>query len=75
MALRVHFHPAIRMRLTWLLLFPALAAAQSADVPPARHDTIEVHDTAPGVAEQSSPQTVKPSEVRELPSRPATVNE
>jgi hypothetical protein len=67
---------AIAMRIYLLLLLPALAAGQNEDVPQARHETVEVHDTAPGVAEETTPATtVKPAEVKELPSRPATVND
>jgi hypothetical protein len=59
-----------------LLLAPALAGAQTADTPPARHDSIEVHDTAPGAPTASSPgTTVKPADIKDLPTRPATVND
>jgi hypothetical protein len=59
----------------WLLL-PAFAGAQTKDTPPVRHDTVEVHATAPATPTASSPAAnVKPAEVKELPSRPATVND
>ena len=59
----------------WLLLLPAFATAQTTDTPPVRHDTVEVH-AAPAVPTASSPAAnVKPAEVKELPSHPATVND
>ena len=61
-----------------LLVIPALAAAQSADPAqaPVRHDSIEVRDKAPDAPAASSPATtVKPGDVKELPSRPATAND
>ena len=62
----------------WLLLLPVLGTtyAQTSDPIPVHHDSVEVHDTAPGVDPSSSPATtVKPAEVKELPSRPPTVND
>jgi hypothetical protein len=61
----------------WLVLFPALLAGQTVDAPPpVRHDSVEVHDTAPGAPAASSQATaVKPADVKDLPSRPATVND
>ena len=64
------------MKLLCLLLIPTLAAAQTADTPPTRHDSVEVHDTVPDTPPSSSPATtVKPADVKELPSRPATVSD
>ena len=60
----------------YLLLLPALAWGQTTDAPPVRHDSVEVHDTTPGVAATASPATtVKPADVKDLPTRPATVND
>jgi hypothetical protein len=59
-----------------LLLLPVLGIGQSLDPLPVHHDSIDVHDTAPDVQESSSPATtVKPAEVKDLPSRPATVDD
>ena len=74
----------LNLKAVWLLLLPALATGQTAgqttgqtsDSPPVRRDSVEVHDTAPGVPPPASPATsVKPAEVKDLPSRPATVND
>ena len=68
------------LKAAWLMLLPMLATAQTTgqttDQPPVRRDSVEVHDTAPGVAPSSSAATpVKPADVKDLPSRPATVND
>ena len=59
----------------WLLLFPLLAAGQEPPLAPVRHDSVEVRDTAPGSAAAASASAVKPADVKDLPSRPATVND
>jgi hypothetical protein len=63
--------------LACLLMLPALALSQASDTQPVRHDTVEVHDKAPdaATAASSSATSVKPGEVKNLPSRPATVND
>jgi outer membrane receptor for ferrienterochelin and colicin len=64
------------LKVAWLLLLPALVGGQATDPLPVRHDSVEVHDTAPEVPASSSPATsVKPADVKDLPSRPATVND
>src|ERR1035441_9173329 len=63
------------LKVAWLLLLPALAIGQIPDPLPVRHDSVDVHDTAPEVQESSPATTVKPAEVKDLPSRPATVND
>ena len=68
------------LTIAWLLSLPALAIGQSPtpipDPLPVHHDSVEVNDTAAGVQESSSPATtIKPAEVKDLPSRPATVND
>jgi len=74
----------LNLKAVWLLLLPMLATGQTTgpttgqttDAPPVRRDSVEVHDTAPGVPPSSSPATsVKPTDVKDLPSRPATVND
>lgn len=67
----------LNLQAAWLVLFPALLAGQAADTPPpVRHDSVEVHDTVPGDPAASSAATaVKPADVKDLPSRPATVND
>jgi len=60
----------------WLLALPSLTSGQAADPVPIRHDTVEVHDTVPVVPASSSAATsVKPADVKDLPSRPTTVND
>lgn len=60
----------------YLLLLPAFAWGQTTDAPPPRHESVEVHDTTPGVAATASPATtVKPADVKDLPTRPATVKD
>ena len=60
----------------WLLL-PVLAVAQTTDTAPVRHDSVEVHDTAPAppTASSSPATTVKPADIKDLPTRPATVKD
>ena len=66
----------LKLNVGWLFLFPALAVAQTTDTPPPRRDSVEVHDTAPSAPTASSPATsVKPADVKDLPSRPASVND
>ena len=72
---RVTLMPRPKCTVAWLLLIPAFGAAQTTETPPARHDSVEVRATAPTAPAGTSPaQTVKAVEVKELPSRPATVN-
>jgi hypothetical protein len=73
--------PRIDMRyetLLWacFLFFPALAVCQIPDKPPVQHDSIDVRAAAPDTPVAASPaNTVKPAEVKDLPTKPATVND
>lgn len=71
---RIFFQMRIRTsQLAWLALLPSICAGQD---PAPRHDSIEVRDSAPEAPEAASPATtVKPAEVKDLPSRPPTVND
>ena len=70
---------AMRFRkahVAWLLLLPALAVAQTPDKLPVQHDSVDVHATAPDTPAVASPaNTVKPADVKDLPGKPATVND
>ena len=60
----------------WLLPLSAFALGQATGPLPVHHDSVEVHDTAPEVSDSpSSATTIKPAEMKDLPSRPATVND
>ncbi len=67
--------PIENWKAAYLLLLPALAWGQATDAPP-WHESVEICDTTPGVATAASPaNTIKPADVKGLPTRPATVND
>jgi hypothetical protein len=62
-----------KLTAVWILRLPSLAAGQTTAPRPVRHDSVDVLDTAPSVTGSSPATTVKPAEVKDLPSRPAGV--
>jgi len=65
-----------RVTTRWLFLLPVLGVGQTADKLPVQHDSVDVHANSPDTPAASTPaNSVKPADVKDLPTRPATVND